>query len=102
MATTFTYETPGTYDAETRTWSTPTVTSMTGAAFESGRLTERYRMQGLIEQDDKVLIFVPTTYGDQPGVGWEVTWANKDYTVKDVGRVAPDGVVIFSRVVIGR
>ena len=102
MSTTFTHETPGTYDPETRTWSTPTSTSCTGAAIQIRGDPERYKALGLVESEAPTLLFVPATYGEAPGVGWEVTWANKDYTVRDISHVAPDGVVIMSRVVIGR
>lgn len=102
MSTTFTYSTPGTYDGETRTWSTPTSTSITGSAMQVQGDPEKYKALGLVESEAPTLLFVPNTYGDAIGVGWTVTWANKNYTVTDVSHVAPDGVVILTRAVVTR
>ena len=102
MATTFTYSTPGTYDAATRTYSTPTTTTITGSAIEVRGDPETYKALSLIESEAPTLMFAPTTYGDEIEPGYTVSWSNVTYTVKSVRHLRPDGVCILSYAVIAR
>ena len=65
-------------------------------------------------------MFVPTTYGDVPDLGYTTTWGGETrrwadtfgwgdvktqsfvYTVKQVQPLAPDGTVIMARIVVGK
>ena len=64
----------------------------------------RYQALGLSLTENPTLVFTPTTYGETPQPGDSVVWpANgTTYCVEDVDPVAPDGVTILARVVIGR
>lgn len=102
MSITFTWSTPGTYDGETSTWSGGGETTVTGSAIRVRGNPETYRNLGLIEADAPTLLFIPTTYGELPEPGYTVTWANVEYTVKDVSMIGPDGVAIGAKIVIAR
>lgn len=62
----------------------------------------RYGALGLVETEAATLLFVPSTYGEFPKPGDKCTWEGVPYTVRDVDPCAPDGTVIFARVVISR
>lgn len=84
---------------------TPTVTTITGDAFQ--RTTgdpETYRNLGLIQSQAPTLLFVPTTYGQVPQPGDTAPWpaGGDTFTVRDVRVIAPDGVVIAAYVVIAQ
>ena len=84
---------------------TYTETSITGKAIKSRSDPVRYRELGLVLQTMPTLFFTPTTYGDTPEVGDVVEWppsSGDEYTVRDVDAIAPDGVTIAARVVIGK
>ena len=100
---TFTHSTPGTYDAETDTWSVPVTTSITGEAMKVRGNPDTYKALSLIESEAPTLLWAPSTYGDPaPDLGYTCEWANVSYTVRSVDALAPDGVVITARIVIGR
>lgn len=99
---TFTYSVPGTYDAATDTWATPATTTITGSAIQVRGDPEVYKALGLIEYEAPTLLFVPTTYGSKVAPGYTVEWSSVTYTVRSAGHIAPDGVVIASRVVIAK
>ena len=104
--TTFT-RTTLTYD-ETLDASTSTTTTVTGSAIQVRGKPETYRALSLIESQNPTLLFTPTDYDLHAGSaefvkpGDTVTWASQVYTVKDVAPVAPDGVVIIARIVVGK
>ena len=103
MAVTFTHTLPGTYDAGTGVWSTPTTETVSGPAMQVSGDPDVYRDLSLVEAEAPTLFWAPNTYGDAaPGLGWTVTWANTVYTVRSVQVLAPDGVVITARLVIGK
>jgi len=87
--------------------TTAVVTAIDGDAIQVRGDPRRYQALGLVLDTMPTLLFSPTIYGlrangsefVQPGD--RVSWANKDYTVKDVDPVAPDGVVIIARIVVG-
>jgi hypothetical protein len=80
----------------------PVVTTVTGSAIQVKGDPQRYQAMGLILATMPTLLFTPTSYGQVPKPGDAVTWSGVDYTVRDVDPLAPDGVVILARVVIGR
>jgi hypothetical protein len=93
-----------TYDplAGTTTSSSSTIT---GSAIEVRGDVERYKALGLVLSTMPTLFFSPTTYGECPQAGDSVVWPETNgstYTVRDVARIAPDGVTIAARVVIGK
>ncbi len=102
MATTFTRKTQ-TYNPENGVMTT-TESTVAGAAFRVRSDPERFVALGLNITENPTLFFTPTDYGGTPQPGDEVTWpANGTvYHVKDVDPIAPDGVVIAARVVIGK
>lgn len=84
---------------------TPTESTITGSAIQVRGDPKRYEAVGLVLQTMPTLFFTPTTYGDTPGVGDQVTWPVTNgsvYTVRDVDVIAPDGVTIAARLVIGK
>lgn len=92
------------YDPETGL-NTPTVTTITGSAIEVRGDPQRYRALDLDLATQPTLFFAPTTYGETPEPGDVVVWPATNgsaYTVKDVARIAPDGVTIAARIVIGK
>lgn len=103
MAITFTRSTR-TYDAASDT-STVTESTITGSAIQVRGDPERYRALGLVLSTMPTLFFAPTTYGETPQPGDVVTWPETGgsvYTVRDIDPIAPDGVTIAARIVIGK
>lgn len=99
MAVTFTRSTR-TYDAATDT-SSVVASTITGSAIQVRGDPRRYKALGLTLTDMPTLFFCPTTYGECPAVGDTVTWTSKRYTVRDVSPIAPDGVTIAARIIVG-
>ena len=88
-------------DPETGTM-TPVTTTITGSAIQVKGIPARYTALGLVLTTMPTLLFTPTTYGETPEPGDTVSWVGKTYTVKDVDPVAPDGITIIARIIIGR
>ena len=85
--------------------STTSSSTITGSAIQVRGDAQRYDALGLKLDTMPTLFFSPTTYGNEPLPGDTVTWpaSNGDvYTVRDVAPIAPDGVLIAARIVIGR
>lgn len=101
-AVTFTLTRPGTFSPSTDTWSTPTETTVTGAAVRVKGSPLTYQRLNLAPSEAPTLLFTPTTYGDVPALGSAVVWGSVTYVVKDVEPLAPDGTAILSRVVVAR
>lgn len=99
-AVSFTLTTPGTYDATTDTYSTPTTVTVSGYAIETGNDPDVYIALSLIQSNPATLFFTPSTYGAFPKLGYAVTWGGIAFTVKKVTTLSPDGVVIAAWVVI--
>jgi len=104
MAVTFT-RTTATHDPTTGTYTTSGIT-IPGNAIQVRGNPERYRAAGLVLSTMPTLLWSPTTYGSYvPEPGDTVTWpetGGSAYTVRDVDPIAPDGVLIAARVVIGK
>jgi hypothetical protein len=107
MSVTFTRSDPGTYDPETGLHTSPTTSTITGNAIQVRGDPQRYAAAGLNLSTMPTLLFTPTSYNlstfstDFVRPGDTTTWRNTNYTVKDVDPIAPDGVVIMARIVIG-
>jgi hypothetical protein len=103
--TTFTKDSPGTYDAESDTFTSPTSDTVTGSAIKvraKSSEVEQYRALGLVLAETVTLFFTPDTYGDTPALGSTVEWADVTYTVRTVDTIAPDGVTIAARLGVSR
>ena len=103
MAITFT-RTTRTYTAATDT-ATVSSSTVTGSAIQVRGDPQRYAALGLVLTTMPTLFWAPTTYGEVPLPGDTVVWpetGGSTYTVRDVDPIAPDGVVIAARVVIGK
>ncbi len=101
MPITFTRTVQGSYDPETEV-ATETTTTIVGPAIRVRGDPNRYLALGLVESKAPTLYFVPTTYGQTPAPGDTVTWESQEYSVKDVLPLAPDGVTISARIIIGK
>jgi len=93
----------GTYAEATDSWTAPdTVTSVEGHAVGVKGDMVRYRELGLTQQGLATLLFAPSTAGERPEPGYTATWNGALHTVKNVEPFAPDGTVLFSRVIVSR
>lgn len=101
-AVTFTVEQPGSYDATTDTYSSPTTSTVAGYAVRAAGDPERYKALELIESENPTLEFVPTTAGELPPLNATVSWGGTSYVVRDVDPVAENGTATRARVIIGR
>jgi hypothetical protein len=102
VAVTFSLLSPGTYDAATDTYSTPSTSTWAGYAVRVPGDPIKYESLGLVQGEAPTLLFGPTTYGDQPALGAKVTWGSADYTVRHVDPVEPDGNAIVCEVIVAR
>ena len=104
--TTFTRTLPGVYDKATDSWGTPVVTTITGSAIQVRGDPIKYQALSLIESEAPTLLFTPDLYtlrsftDDFVKPGDVTTWNGKPFTVRDVSAVAPDGIVIVSRIIV--
>ena len=97
----FTREKPGEYDAETDTWTEPMDwATADGYALQVSGDAREYERLGLVETEAPTLMFVAETFGDVPGLGDVVEWADRRQAVRSVRPFAPAGVAILSYVVI--
>jgi hypothetical protein len=101
-AVTFTLSSPGTYDATTDTYSTPTTSTVAGHAVRVSGNPIKYQSLGLVQSEAPTLLFAPSTFGSQPSLGMTTSWGGVTYTVADVEPVEPDGNAIVCEVVVKR
>lgn len=99
-AVTFSLTTPGTYDAATDTYTTPTTATVAGFAIEVAGDPDTYKALSLVRSSAPSLFFTPSTYGALPAVGYTVTWNSIVYTVRDVSPLSPDGTPIAATIVV--
>jgi hypothetical protein len=78
-----------------------TITTITGYAIQARGLPDTYRLLSLVESSNPTLLFAADNYGDRPSVGDTIVWAGTTYTTKDTNLIAPDGVAIITRVIVG-
>ena len=107
MSVTFTRVDPGTYDPATGLTTGGSTSTITGTAMQVRGDPQRYEAQGLNLSTMPTLLVAPTDYDlsafsesfVRPGD--TVAWRTVTYTVKDVSPIAPDGVVIMARIIVG-
>lgn len=106
--TTFVRTIPGTYDALAGVWTTaPSTVTFEGNCIAVRGSVQRYQALNLVLSTTVTLFFDRRSYGDrmftsdfvQPGD--TVEWAGVTYSVKDVEPIAPDGIVIAARIIVG-
>lgn len=103
---TFTRRTSSGYDGSTDQ-SVVVETTITGNAIQVRGDPRRYKALGFVLSTMPTLFFTPTEYGleangsDFVQPSDTVVWGSRTYTVRDVDPIAPDGVVIAARIVIG-
>ena len=96
-----------THSPETETL-TPVTTTITGNAFQVRANPARYTALGLVLSESPTLLFTPTNYNlkafsdEFVQVGDTTSWNDETFTALDVDPVAPDGLVIMARIVIGK
>lgn len=100
MSTTTFTRTRRDYDHATDT-AQVSVTEIVGNAIQVRGDPRRYKALGLVLTTMPTLFWTPATYGECPSPGDTVLWQSKKYTVRDVDQIAPDGVVIAARIVVG-
>lgn len=94
--------TPATYDSNSDTPAAPpNETTVSGMAVEDSA-EQTYAPSSQVQTATRTLLFVPTTYGELPEPGATCTWAGDGATIVSVDPIAPNGVPIGARVVIGR
>lgn len=83
--------------------STPSVSTMDGAALETDGERRWLVELGLVQTTAHVLLFAPATYGDVAPLGGELTWGGHDVVIRGVKpAAAPDGVSICSYLAVER
>ena len=97
-AVTFSKGTPGTYDPATDTSTAPTVVTVTGLAMRIDGDPDVYAALGLIQSENPMLLFRPTTVGQMPALGSTVVWGAETLTVKDVEPLAMNGTATAARI----
>lgn len=98
----FTSSERGTYTPSTGTFATATAQSVLGWAVEDEPDLDVYASYGLIEADNRILIFRPDVYGDIPMLGWTCPWGGFTFTVRGILPFAPVGDALISTVIVTR
>lgn len=105
-AVTVTRSRPGTFDATTRTWTSPTSTTITGSAFQKRSNPQRYAALGLNLSTMPTLFFTPDDYELMAYTtefvlpGDSVDWNDLTFKVEAVDPIAPDGFVIAANLIV--
>ncbi|HTG26118.1 MAG TPA: hypothetical protein VK681_39335 [Reyranella sp.] len=83
--------------------TSPVVTSISGNAVEVPADPEVFLPLGLTSSQVMKLIFIPQPYMvDRVKAGDVTVWAGETVMVKDAVHVAPDGVVVLSKLHVAR
>jgi len=105
-AVTFSKSLPGTHDAATDTYTSPSVSEVAGYAVEvrpkSAADIEKYRALSLVPAQAPTLEFAAETFGAAPELGATASWAGHTVTVRDIVGVQPGGTPILFRLVVSR
>lgn len=80
----------------------PSPSMVAGWAIRTRGEPDTYEALTLVEEEAPTLLFVPDTLGEVPPLGATATWEGRQYTVRDVLPLEPDGHPILARVVIAR
>ena len=107
--TTFSRVSPGTYDATTDTYTSPSTSTIAGSAIQVRGDPVRYQALSLVLSEAPTLFFVPTDYNLRAFTsefvmpGDTVEWNEQEFTVRDViVTSAPDGFVVCSRIIVAK
>lgn len=101
-ALTFTLDSPGVELAD-GTFSVPTQVQFSGYATDAdGGDAKTYEALKLTESEAPRLFVVLNNYGDDIPLSSHVVFGGKTWTVRDVKPYRPDGVTLFSYVIISR
>lgn len=90
----------GTIDEITEQAGAPSSTTVTGYAMRTGGDPQQYIDAGLRMTDAPSLFFVADVYGDVPTPGATVVFGGVTYTERSSRAFAPDGVAIFTDVLV--
>lgn len=94
--------TPQTYDPATDTYSGGTPPSdATGRAVQIEGDPDRFKTLGLVLVNPVTLMIAAAGLGVTPAPGMLMSWGGKNYNIKDVDPVMPDGVTPIIYTVIG-
>jgi hypothetical protein len=86
------------YDPATDTWSGGSTTAVAGKAVQTKGDVDRFKALNLVLVNPVSLLIAAKNLAVTPLPGMTFTWAGKNYTIKDVDPVAPDGVPILFKV----
>lgn len=101
-AMTFTLDDPGTEQTD-GTFSGGSRTTVSGYATDAdGGDPKAYEALKLTESEAPRLLVFTETYGDDIPLGASTRWGGALYTVRDVKPYRPDGVTLFSYIIIAR
>lgn len=89
-------------DPSTSTYVAGATVTVPGYAISRSGNPIKYAALGLLLMEAPTLVFVPSTYGNLPGLGYSVVWNSTTYLVKDVDPVGPDGPAILAKVIVAR
>ena len=100
---TFVHTTLGTETPQGKFSLAPIIDRMLAYGTEDGGDPKEYEALGLTPMESPRLFVVCAIYGDVPRLGSHVTFGlGAPYTVKSVKPYRPDGLAIFSYVIISR
>lgn len=103
---TFTKTKAGTVDAATNRGGAPVTRTWPGYAVEEDAQPKRYAsvLESLNMKATEIrsVFFIPTTAADLPELDATCTWGLREWTVRSVDAVSPDGNAIGASVVITR
>jgi hypothetical protein len=99
QAVTFTLNSPGTPVPSTGRYTSPQTTSVGGYAVQVK--DEAQSADGdNVRRNYVTLAFIPSTYGDVPPKGSDVTWGGREYRARPDKVVAPVGEPLVTFVVL--
>jgi hypothetical protein len=100
IAADFSQTIPGIYDPITDTTTPPTVIPTPGYGVEIPGTPVEYGAMELIGVNALTIMWVPTTYGDQPNLEAQIVWHGVLRTIYQVFPIAPIGPLIAAKIVI--
>jgi hypothetical protein len=77
-------------------------TTVSGYAIGVRGKGKRFGSDTLVETENPLLFFIPSTYGAKPALNALATWGGTEYAVKDALPFAPNGTAIGSYVELER
>jgi hypothetical protein len=87
------------YDAVADTSTVPT-TEVKGVAMDVKPDLQEYRANDWVINRTRTLFFVPDVYGQRPAQDMVVTLEGEDFQLASIVPTAPDGEMIFARIVV--